>query len=106
MSVNNPRWPHHVTVTREVNTGTEYDPVITTTILLDSECRNYISVKASEKNGVIESGYTVSVPPHRVNILTGDKIVVVDYVRTIEGTVKGSQVGNIGANIYYDEIKN
>ena len=35
-----------------------------------------------------------------------DKIVVVDYVRTIEGTVKGSQVGNIGANIYYDEIKN
>lgn len=106
MAVTNPRWPHHVIVTREENTGTEYDPVFTPIVILDSECRNYISVKASEKNGVIESGYTVSVPPHRVNILTGDKITVVDYVRTIEGTVLGSQVGNIGANIYYDEKKN
>ena len=102
----NPRFPHSVIVTREENIGSSDTPDIQNVVLLSSECRNYITTKSTESNGVVSSNYTISLPVHSVNILTGDKLVVTDTVRSIVGEVVASQIGNLGANIYYNEIKN
>ena len=102
----NPRFPHTLVVTREVNSGTTYDPVITDQTILSSECRNYVTTKGSDKNGVVESNYTTALPLHSALVIMGDKIAVTDTVQTIHGTVVASQIGNIGANIYYNKISN
>lgn len=104
--ITNPRFPHSVVITREENTGTTYEPIFEDVELLSSECRNYITTKITESNGVVSSNYTISLPLHSVNIITGDKLVVTDTVRSIIGEVVASQIGNIGANIYYNEVKN
>lgn len=104
--MNNPRFPHSVVVTREENTGSSDTPIIGDVEILFSNCRNYITTKSSESNGVVSSNYTISLPSHLVNILTGDKVTVTDRVRIIKGEVVASQIGNLGANIYYNEIKN
>lgn len=106
MAINNPRFPHTLVVTRDVNSGSTYAPVWTPTTILSSPCRNYITTKGSDKNGVVESNYTVALPIHSVLVIMGDKITVDDNVQTINGTVVVSQIGNIGANIYYDKISN
>lgn len=106
MAINNPRFPHTLVVTREVNSGTTYDPVITDHTILSSECRNYVTTKGSDKNGVVESNYTTALPLHSTLVIMGDKITVTDTVQTIHGTVVASQIGNIGANIYYNKISN
>ena len=106
MAINNPRFPHTLVVTIEVNSGTTYEPNITDQTVLSSECRNYVTTKGSDKNGVVESNYTASLPIHSVLIIMGDKITVTDTVQTIYGTVVASQIGNIGANIYYNKISN
>ena len=54
----------------------------------------------------MSSDYTISLPRHTIDIRTGDTVEVVDVARTINGTVLASQINNIGANIYYNEIKN
>lgn len=102
----NPRFPHMVVVSSEVNKGTSWEPDIEIEDVLISSCRNYISTKGSDSSGVMTSQYTISLPRHNVNIKTGDKVTVTDRVRIIHGEVVASQVGNIGANIYYNEIKN
>lgn len=102
----NPRFPHSVKVTKETNTGSSEAPVIVPEIILQSSCRNYITTKSSEYNGVVSSDFTISLPRHMININTGDTVEVVDVARTINGTVLASQINNIGANIYYNEIKN
>ena len=104
--MNNPRFPHKLQIVRTENTGTNWDPVFEDVVIHFSECRNYISTKSTEYNGVANSKYTVSLPIHNVSILAGDKIIVTDRVRTIIGEVVDSQIGNIGANIYYNEVKN
>jgi len=104
--IHNPRFPNNVKIIRESNSGSSDSPVIVNVIILTSECRNYISTKSSETNGVISSDYTISLPRHDTDIRTGDSIEVEDVTRTIKGTVLASQVNNIGANIYYNEIKN
>lgn len=102
----NPRFPHLVKITREANTGSSFAPVIVQLVILNSPCRNYISTKSSETNGVISSDYTISLPRHTIDIRTGDTVEVTDVTRTIKGSVLASQINNIGANIYYNEIKN
>lgn len=104
--MNNPRFPHTVTVTREKNTGTSFEPVIVTETIFYSKCRNFITLKGYGGFGVNHSNYTISLPLHSTSILTGDKVSVVDSVRTITGEVVSAQIGNIGANIYYNEVKN
>jgi len=104
--ITNPRHPHTVKITRETNTGSSDIPVIVPVVVLESVCRNYITTKSSETNGVMSSDHTISLPRHTVDIRTGDTIEVIDVARTINGTVLASQINNIGANIYYNEIKN
>lgn len=106
MAISNPRFPHTLVVTREENVGSTYEPNIQPVVILSCECRNYITTKSTESNGVVSSNYTVALPVHSVNILTGDKIVVTDTVRSINGEIVASQIGNLGANIYYNEVKN
>jgi len=102
----NLRWPHSVVVSRVSNTGTEATPAMTTEVILSSVCRNYVSGKGMNRQSILESEFTVSLPFSEVAVYAGDSITVVDRVRIITGTVVEAQVNNFGNNIYYIEVKN
>ena len=105
--IDNPRFPHHVIVTREVNTGTKAMPKVEDSILLDSECRNYLtSTRGKEKSEVRISEYTISLPRHTVKIKPGDKVIVKEVTGEIKGIVVTDHVNNLGANIYYNAVQN
>lgn len=104
--IQNPRFPHGVLVYRDENIGTSDAPDIVPKKMLDSPCRNYLSNKGSEKNGVAYSDYTLALPRSLVDVLTGDRILVFDQIRTIKGDVVACQITNFGVNIYYNEVKN
>jgi len=107
MAVNNPRWPHHVTVSRWENTGTDAEPIMTPTLVLDSECRNYLSSKGGENSGVVISKWTVSYPvENAADVRPGDSITIVDRFRIVVSTVVEAIPNNLGCNIYYEDPKN
>lgn len=105
--INNPRFPHQVKVVRLINTGTNARPKVEDEILLQSECRNYLSsTRGKEKSEVLVSEYTISLPRHTVLVKTGDTVIVHDATGEIKGSVVAAQVNNLGANIYYNSVKN
>lgn len=105
--VDNPRFPHQVNVVRDMNTGTNAMPKIEEKTILQSKCRNYLSsTRGREKSEVSVSEYTISLPRHTVHIQPGDKVIVHDVTGVIKGTVVAAQVNNLGANIYYNSVKN
>lgn len=105
--IDNPRFPHQVQVIRAINMGTKAMPKVEDKVLLQSECRNYLSsTRGKEKSEVLVSEYTISLPRHTVLIKTGDKVIVRDVTGEIKGSVVAAQVNNLGANIYYNSVKN
>jgi len=104
--IQNPRFPHAVLVYRDENMGSSDLPDIVPKKMLDSPCRNYISRKGSETNGVLSSDYTLALPRSSVDVLAGDRVRVEDGMRIIKGDVIACQINNLGVNIYYNEVKN
>ena len=104
--LSNPRFPHSVVVKRTPMTGDSFNPTFGDPVtILSSECRNSLSTKGNKVAGVLISKYVIALPVHDVSVLAGDDIYITDTVRTIKGIVVESVIGNIGANIYYDEVK-
>lgn len=105
--IDNPRFPHHVTIVRDINIGTKAMPKVEGKTILESKCRNYLSsTRGKEKSEVLVSEYTISLPRHTVLVKPGDKVVIHDVTGEIKGTVVDAQVNNLGANIYYNSVKN
>ena len=103
----NTRFPHRIVVTRETVTDS-YPPTRTVAKVFESECRIFPSKSggSSTTDGVVVSDYTASIPYHEVEIRTGDAVEATDRVRTFRGTVVASYNGNLGANLWFNEVKN
>lgn len=104
--VNN-RFPHYMYIKRPLLD--EYEqPVLdekgdpSDVTVFESICRNYPSSKSIYAHTVVASDYTVSLPIHSFLIRTGDKIEVLEAVRTLVGIVADSYVNNLGANVWYN----
>lgn len=103
----NPRFPHSVLVYRaEIDLSSE-EQAATKDVILDSECRHEVRERAYTRGEVVMSNYQLALPRHKVAIVTGDSLEVTlpDEGRTITGVVVDSRVGTMGANIWYNEIK-
>lgn len=103
--MNNPRFPHTVVVYRETMDLTQESQIPVRTVLLSGECRNMLEGTSAYKKSAVNSDYIISLPLHNVPILAGDKVEVTDKVRVIHGEVIDAIVGNLGANIWYNEVK-
>ena len=103
--IQNPRFPHKVIITRTGERKNPFDEA-KEQLIYDGKCRNYISNKPSNAGVVSQSDYTISAPIIETEIKKGDKVVVTEKVRTIEGRVVDSYVGNIGSNIYWNKDGN
>lgn len=103
----NTRFPHSIKVVKEISDG-GYPPVFSKITTFESQCRVYPSKSGGTglESGAFVSDYTVSLPYHEVKISTGDTVEVVDRVRTYRGTVVASYNGNLGANLWFNEVKN
>lgn len=112
MSVDNPRWPHTFKVIRQVNVGTNSRPELKEEVILESECRIYMSTYGSRnktQSSVLIADYTVSFPRENalgVNVEPNYIIEATDVIRTFRGIALGYQINNLGANIWFNESKN
>ena len=104
----NTRFPHRIKVTRNVADSSVYPPVFAVKVILDTECRIFPSKSGGTdmNGGIFVSDYTVSMPYHEVLISTGETVEVTDRVRSYKGTVVASYNGNLGANLWFNEVKN
>lgn len=109
--IDNPRFPHHVKIIRELkdeNGEPVYDErgIPVTEVVFDSECRNYPSYKSDWKADVVSSDYVISLPKHNFDIKAGDIVRVKEHIREMTGNVVDAYVGNLGANIWYNSNTN
>lgn len=109
METENPRFPHKCKILRQqidengVPITDENGKPLPPIEILSSNC-GYRNKNAREAI-VIEADYMIALPKHSTDIHSGDTIEITDYTRTYSGRVKLSLVGNLGANIWYDEFK-
>ena len=103
--VSNPQFPHTCIIYNTQTTGEYPDEVTSDVTIMQSECNNQVGNGGDTtlKNDLYQSDFTCYLPKHDYQIKTGDKIKVLDDVRLILGTIKASYVGNIGAQIWYNE---
>lgn len=103
----NTRFPHRIVVTRDTEKANTYPPEFITVTVVESVCRSFPSKSGGTgiDAGAFVSDYTVSMPRSEVRINTGDNVTVTDAVRTYKGSVVSSFVGNLGTNIWFNEIK-
>jgi hypothetical protein len=136
MSIDNPRFPHTLTLTRVSVVSSGDDPFVDnpveddpfaeevatpvvaepeggkdeseTTIetLYEGECRSYRNVVTKTRDGVLVSDYVIAMPRVDFAILPMDKVVVVANNRTMEGVVVDSQTTNLGTNIWWNQKEN
>lgn len=99
----NPQFPHKCVITRETKEE-GYRPATVIITLLKSAC-GYRTEKVSEVSGGQVAEYCISLPKHGVYIKKNDAIEVTDNIRTIKGTVIKSTSGNLGSNIWFNEVK-
>lgn len=102
--MNNPRYPHKCIVTREIEGGGYPPKPPETKTLLRSVC-GYRTDNVVAIGGGYIADYKISLPKHNVLIKVKDKIQIKDSVRTFNGEVKKSTIGNYGANIWFNEVK-
>ena len=110
MSVDNPRWPHKFKVIRQVNVGTNSRPELKEDVILESECRIFLSTsKPKSQSEVLMSDYTISFPKENalgINVEPNNIIEATDIIRTFRGIALSYQINNLGANIWFNESKN
>src|SRR5574343_436346 len=108
-AVKNCRYPHSALITRAISSD-DYDPFNPTPTanieVYHGECRNYKNNKTATTNGVMQSDYAVSLPYTTIDIMAGDKIVVTERARTIEGVVDDAYLGNLGMTVFWSKVNN
>lgn len=104
-AVYNPRFPHRVRVYRDSLDTRSAVQRVERVLLLDSVCRHYVRERGNTRGAVNVASYVLALPVHRVGVLAGDKVEVLTSTGIILGEVLDSLVGNFGANIWYDEVK-
>lgn len=72
----------------------------------ESECGYRKLGKSTRESEVMIEPLRLSLPKHDRFIMPDDRIEVTDYVRTVTGSVIRSIVYNMGAEIWFNEIKN
>ena len=103
----NTRFPHKIKIVKEVSDG-NFPPIFSKVTLFESECRVFPSKSGGTgiESGAFVSDYKVSMPYDEVLISTGETVEVTDRVRSYKGTVVASYNGNLGANLWFNEVKN
>ena len=112
MIIDNPRYPHHVIITRSEtdNNGTPItddngDPIFVT--IVDSECGLRNITEADVNMGIAQTDFKISLPhPEIISIW---KVKVTDSVKftneqteeVIEGKVTKYRPNNIGIDVYF-----
>lgn len=91
------KFPHTLTIIREVNTGSTYKPDVQEKAVLESECKCCLS---TNKTAIAE--YIITLPLHKVLISKGDTITVTNEVEDIVGDVVVSQINENDAIIYFN----
>lgn len=105
--MNNPRFPHHCTVTRttDVRGGSSSGEV-----LYDGTCRSYGRLSTSTSGDVITSVRVIAIPVNRdgwtVTPDTGDTLEVTILDRKEYGTVVDSQPNNFGTDLIWEYVRN
>lgn len=102
----NPQFPHTFSVTRDVNSGTTYNPTITTTAIASGVCRFYQDNGGSKFGGVRIADYQVSLPATTADIKIGDKISCINGLIAVDGIVKLAHTSNFGTNIWFTIVAN
>ncbi|MCE5174668.1 MAG: hypothetical protein ABFC90_09555 [Bacteroidales bacterium] len=97
MAKSNHKFPHHLTVKRGTQTGTNAMPDFKTEIILESECVCYLSTTPR-----IISEYEILIPSRNIKILQCDDITVKNEVETFDGIVVASQINKKDTIIYFN----
>lgn len=102
--INNPRFPHTVTITRTTGSFDPFTGVLQNEEeVFKGEGRYYKSTTTREKAGVLVSDYEASIPQLKVDIIAGDKILVEHRTGVIEGVIIDCYTGNLGTTIYFNK---
>lgn len=113
--VNNPRFPHHVSVKRALkdeNGTPAVNPETGEEIfeeIFESECglRDMVRGLDIDKE-VVKADYKLSLPKHNFIIKKGDYVTFTNHTNgeVKEGKVEEAKVFNLGANIWFNENGN
>ncbi len=95
--MSNSKFPHRLTVIKEVNTGSTDEPNVHEEAIFESVCKCCVS---TSKTAIAE--YITTLPLHKVLISKGDRITVTNEVEDIKGDVVASQINEDDAVIYFN----
>lgn len=115
MSATNPRFPHMITITRNIRIS-EGDKIDTPwdvpneesslVSIYKGEGRSYPNNRGSFKDNIVVSNYSISIPYTNIAPMRGDVVEVVERTTTITGIVEDFYLGSLGLTVYWNKDSN
>lgn len=106
----NPRFPHTITITRNVENIDPFNDNVTTTSIYNGIGRSFNNTIPREVDGVIISRYECAIPKRyddwTIEPRIGDLISVTMGSLTESGTITEICKGNMGTNVTWEIVRN